>query len=192
MTWAEIIKIGYDKFLKNYDNLEYLVRCKDCKHREVYECNNIMLCDTKCDVIALTENERRQMPKQYIDRNALIKDVENLHDCYNGFSDTYDKACIIGVIEEQPISDVVEQSTYDQVRRERDTAITQLAEIGKELGEKMDDVVKRKKGNWIHLSRCDMCPVCRYSTGKYEGGYKFCPNCGSDLREGEENAETIR
>lgn len=37
-----------------------------------------------------------------IDRQAAIKAIENLHDCYNGFSDTYDKACIIGVLEEVP------------------------------------------------------------------------------------------
>lgn len=36
----------------------------------------------------------------YVDR--LKKDILDLQDCYNGFSDTYDKACIIGVIEEQP------------------------------------------------------------------------------------------
>lgn len=36
----------------------------------------------------------------YVDR--LKKDILALHNCYNGFSDTYDKACIIGVIEEQP------------------------------------------------------------------------------------------
>ena len=38
----------------------------------------------------------------YISRSKLIKAVENLPDCYNGFSDTYDKACIIGLIAEQP------------------------------------------------------------------------------------------
>ena len=37
-----------------------------------------------------------------IDRQAAIKAIENLQDCYNGFSDTYDKACIIGVLEEVP------------------------------------------------------------------------------------------
>lgn len=37
-----------------------------------------------------------------IDADKLKKDVLNLQDCYNGFSDTYDKACIIGVIDEQP------------------------------------------------------------------------------------------
>ena len=37
-----------------------------------------------------------------IDADKLKKDVLNLQDCYNGFSDTYDKACIIDVIDEQP------------------------------------------------------------------------------------------
>ena len=36
----------------------------------------------------------------YVDK--LKKDILALRDCYNGFSDTYDKACIIGVIDEQP------------------------------------------------------------------------------------------
>ena len=37
-----------------------------------------------------------------ISRQAAIKAIENLQDCYNGFSDTYDKACIIGALEELP------------------------------------------------------------------------------------------
>ena len=37
-----------------------------------------------------------------IDADKLKKGVLDLRDCYNGFSDTYDKACIIGVIDEQP------------------------------------------------------------------------------------------
>lgn len=37
-----------------------------------------------------------------IDADKLKKDILDLQDCYNGFSDTYDKACIIGVIDEQP------------------------------------------------------------------------------------------
>lgn len=42
------------------------------------------------------------MKDDLISRKAAIKAIENLQDCYNGFSDTYDKACIIGVLEEVP------------------------------------------------------------------------------------------
>ena len=37
-----------------------------------------------------------------ISRQAAIKAIDDLPNCYNGYSDTYDKACIIGVIEELP------------------------------------------------------------------------------------------
>ena len=37
-----------------------------------------------------------------ISRQAAIDAILDLHDCPNGHSDTYDKACIIGVLEEVP------------------------------------------------------------------------------------------
>lgn len=37
-----------------------------------------------------------------VDADKLKKSVLDLPNCYNGFSDTYDKARIIGVIDEQP------------------------------------------------------------------------------------------
>ena len=42
-----------------------------------------------------------------IDADALKKEVDNFPNCYNGWSDTYDKAYIIGAIEEQPSIDIV-------------------------------------------------------------------------------------
>ena len=42
-----------------------------------------------------------------ISRQAAIKAIEDLQDCYNGFSDTYDKACIIGALEELACIDAV-------------------------------------------------------------------------------------
>ena len=42
-----------------------------------------------------------------IDADALIKAVEDFPNCYNGWSDTYDKAFIIGAIEEAPTIDAV-------------------------------------------------------------------------------------
>lgn len=37
-----------------------------------------------------------------ISRQAAIKAIDDLPNCYNGYSDTYDKAYIIGVLEELP------------------------------------------------------------------------------------------
>lgn len=44
----------------------------------------------------------------YIKRKDAIKSIDDLPNCYNGYSDTYDKAYIIGTLEEVPPSDVVE------------------------------------------------------------------------------------
>ena len=37
-----------------------------------------------------------------IDADELIKSIKDLPNCKNGYSDTYDKACIIGMIEDAP------------------------------------------------------------------------------------------
>lgn len=44
---------------------------------------------------------------RYIEVDHLKKSVEELQNCYNGYSDTYDKSCIIGLIDEEPTADVV-------------------------------------------------------------------------------------
>lgn len=47
-----------------------------------------------------------------ISKQAVIKAIEDLPNCYNGFSDTYDKACIVGVIEELPTIDPVKHGKW--------------------------------------------------------------------------------
>lgn len=39
---------------------------------------------------------------ELIDRKSAINAVLGLKNCYNGFSDTYDKSCIVGLLEELP------------------------------------------------------------------------------------------
>ena len=54
-----------------------------------------------------------------IDADKLKKDILALQDCYNGFSDTYDKACIIGVIDEQPT--IEERKTGERMNKWENT-----------------------------------------------------------------------
>ena len=42
-----------------------------------------------------------------IDADVLRKDVLDMPNCYNGYSDTYDKSLIIGLIDEQIVVDAV-------------------------------------------------------------------------------------
>ena len=86
----------------------------------------------------------------YVDR--LKKDILALQDCYNGFSDTYDKACIIGVIDEQPT--IEERKTGKWIRKK--SVIDCATFVGEE------------------------CSECGYF--KSMGHANFCPNCGADMR----------
>ena len=46
--------------------------------------------------------------QRYIAVKKAIEAIMDLPNCPNGYSDTYDKACIIGMLEEVPTADVVE------------------------------------------------------------------------------------
>lgn len=50
---------------------------------------------------------------------------------------------VIQTIKDMPSADVVTREQYEQIHWERDVALHQLEEIGKALGEKMDDVIER-------------------------------------------------
>ena len=88
----------------------------------------------------------------------------------------------------------VPQSVVDQIRWERDTALSQLKEIGKCLGEKMDDVkpktqqpkkVLYKTNPWTNLP-VSFCPNCEEAIKMYEYGHgfakrKYCSYCGQAI-----------
>lgn len=112
-----------------------------------------------------------------IDADKLKKDVLDLQDCYNGFSDTYDKACIIGVIDEQP-SAQPEVMYYPQVDGITPSVIVQP---------------ERKKGKWIEIPdevfastyRCSECGAEPLFDGSEYALSNYCPNCGADMRSKE-------
>lgn len=59
-------------------------------------------------VTAMTFAQRQKgEPMRLIDADKLKADVVSWENCYNGFSDTYDKAMIIDTIDEQPTIDAV-------------------------------------------------------------------------------------
>lgn len=87
----------------------------------------------------------------------------------------------------------VSQGVVDQICWERDTALSQLEEIGKGLGSKMDDIVallkeQEEDGHWIVLEYCSnegiYCSKCMNKI--FDRSIKpkkklsnYCPNCGS-------------
>lgn len=66
-----------------------------------------------------------------IDRQAAIKAIEDLQDCYNGFSDTFDKACIIGVLEEVPSAQPYTEEEIQKMQDLEQAEIQKAFELGK-------------------------------------------------------------
>ena len=113
------------------------------------------------------------MKDDLIRRSDAIKAIEELPNCYNGWSDTYDKAYIIGTLEEVPSADVIER----------------------ERGEWIDEADKYDASFGIHDYRCSNCNSC---ADEHIGGHEwytmlkpnFCPNCGADMRAEQTEPQT--
>lgn len=137
-----------------------------------------------------------------ISRAKAIEEVKALPDTDNGYSDAYDKACIIGVLEELP--SVAPKPVGDCISR-ADTIKALCAKCG--LGHSCGDgyecpdvaVVrdmppvepKRPKGEWINGN--PICPCCGENKFKdldadiwSDWQPKYCPNCGADMRGDKE------
>ena len=122
-----------------------------------------------------------------IDADKLKKAVEGLPDCYNGFSDTFDKACIIGVIDEQQTIEKLDVATEYCMKRclvmiTMDTYETLIAYYNR-----ANTVPKR--GNWIADKYTRICSECGRSYWlRFAEPWNYCPHCGVCMkRKGGQN-----
>ena len=92
-------------------------------------------------------------------------------------------------IDKEPAADVVSKGLYEQIKWERDVALTQLEEYGVSLGEKAD-VMKVRHGRWIEQEKYTFgvmydCSICDNRILDNGHSWNYCPNCGAkmDLEE---------
>jgi DNA-directed RNA polymerase subunit RPC12/RpoP len=103
-----------------------------------------------------------------IDADKLRQDVLDFPNCYNGFSDAYDKARIIDAIDEQPTIEERKKGKW-----------TEKEVIYKE---EADEVIEE----W-QSAKCSKCG--RYHTTPYLyyfKSYNYCPHCGARMEESDE------
>ena len=80
------------------------------------------------------------------------------------------------------------RALIEQIRWERDLAIGQLEELGYGLGEKIQTQSERKRGRWTlkeNVFGVAYCSECDYEL--HTNDTNFCPNCGADMREGDDD-----
>lgn len=113
---------------------------------------------------------------------------------------------ILTILELASKGEVFSKEVLTQIRWERDIAISQLEEIGKSLGEKMDDVKAVITAKWIEKRHGYLeCSNCHCDTNKLDRhGYpigqdikhdkpKYCPHCGALMidKEGDDVKDNI-
>ena len=94
-----------------------------------------------------------------ISRQEAIKEIISLPNCYNGYSDAYDKSCIIGVLEELP-------------------------QIKPKKGEWYDWSFTAFDGCTVWHRVCSVCGYKR-DDDNLDKDTNYCPNCGAKM-EGSE------
>ena len=90
-----------------------------------------------------------------IRRADAIKAIEDLPNAYNGWSDAYDKAYVIGTLEEVP--------TVEPKR-----------------GKWIDAEIRHEDGV-LPIQVCSECKTF-YPLEYTGGGHRFCPNCGAKMK----------
>lgn len=120
---------------------------------------------------------------EIISRQAAIKAIDDLPNCYNGYSDTYDKSYIIGVLEEVP--SVEPKKVVEDYCRPRNLMVVSA--------ENFRLFTEPKPGKWEHhigIGNVALlkCGECGFTYPELLGMmlFKFCPNCGAKMERSEE------
>lgn len=117
--------------------------------------------------VPVVRTEKGAKMDDLISRRAAIKAIDDLPNCYNGYSDTYDKACIIGVLEEVPTIEPKPSHDWN----------------GWENGCGRTYDFEPKRGKWMAIGNTGLAACeCGYITDRYSI-YNYCPNCGARMSD---------
>lgn len=131
-----------------------------------------------------------------IERKDAIKAIEELPNAYNGWSDAYDKAYIIGALEEVPPADrpngeVDAVKEYEHQVHNLDQGYITLGEFDKRIEPLRHLHYDRPQGEWTVSDKDSVCSVCGKDEAEFICGTEdwygyglsnYCPNCGARMK----------
>jgi len=126
------------------------------------------------DALALLQEQEERLRKLQKDKDKLCLEVSEWK---HKFHDAPPK--------------FVSQGVVDQIRWERDTALSQLEQIGKGLGSKMDDIAAMLKEQEAvaptvkinsYGTRFYYCPNCNREFYCHSQWDNYCANCGQAVK----------
>lgn len=121
-----------------------------------------------------------------ISRREAIKAIDDLPNCYNGYSDTYDKAYIIGVLEELP--SVEPKKVVEDYCRPRNLMVVAAEDFHRLVEQMLQtiDVPDRKFGEWKEIDLANYKALCSQCGTWSPIMGRFCPNCGAKMERSED------
>lgn len=92
-------------------------------------------------IIPMERIVKKLWSSEFVSREAVYQTLTE----YYHHTTEWMHSALREAISRVPAADVVSAGAYEQTAWERDTAIAQLAEIGKAFGETMDDAIEERK-----------------------------------------------
>ena len=127
------------------------------------------------DALALLKEQEERLRKLQKDKDKLCLEVSEWK---HKFHDAPPK--------------FVSQGVVDQIRWERDTALSQLEQIGKGLCSKMDDIVvllKEQEAEWLEVDDKHDAFDCSNCGAMASRKCLYCPGCGAKMKNGTRSME---
>ena len=120
------------------------------------------------------------MMDDLIKRQDVIKAIEDLPNCANGYSEVYDKSTIIGTLEEVPPAEHHKLNIAEYIH-------DFFPDVWKHAEKELEvQPSAQRKGRWIDYGHqsytcvCSCCGIRQDIAAKFL--FSYCPNCGADMR----------
>lgn len=117
------------------------------------------------------------MDKKYIELDDAIQVI-------NGISSfSFSRERTVEMLKEIPCANVVARNFYAAAVWENEIMRSQLKDVGKSMGEKMDDVKRIVRSRWVGRGVIQLsvgCKGCK-NCGEIRAKDNYCSNCGAEM-----------